>query len=350
MLLDEVKCVLGGNMMVIEKTVSLDRCRIELIDNRKTKYSFSKIWSMYGGDNKVLINGPFFNMNTKLPVVHTKINGKTLCAPKYTVGGIGWKKDTCPDWFTLPTPNVSNYFTNTVLVEDGYRYLLTAHTDSDGTKRNPRFAARPAIGFSSDGLKIYFGTSESLWGLQDKLFRRKWKYAIMLDGGASAAYRDKEHRISPKRMIPYWILVTIIDNEPKGGKPVTPVYHYSLKKDGSKSLSKNFKVREFKSFDGTDTIFVAPELVDVLQKVRDRLGKPLVINSAYRTETQNKKVGGATYSQHKYGTAADVCASGVKPEKIKAIAEEILGDSGGIGLYRWGVHIDVREKKARWNG
>lgn len=125
---------------------------------------------------------------------------------------------------------------------------------------------------------------------------------------------------------------------------------YSKNKDGSKQLSKNFKVREFACSDGTDTIFVSQELVDVLQKIRDHFGKPLIINSGYRTEAKNRAVGGAQYSQHKYGTAADIRISGVSQKRIAGYAEELLPNSGGIGIYSSFVHIDVRETKSRWRG
>ena len=84
---------------------------------------------------------------------------------------------------------------------------------------------------------------------------------------------------------------------------------YSKAKDGSKALSKNFKVKEFACNDGSDPIFISMELVDLLQKIRDHFGKPVTINSAYRTVTKNKACGGATYSQHLYGTAADISIS-----------------------------------------
>ncbi len=125
---------------------------------------------------------------------------------------------------------------------------------------------------------------------------------------------------------------------------------YSKNKDGSKKLSKNFKVREFACSDGTDTIFVSQDLVDVLQRIRDHFGKPLIINSGYRTEAKNKAVGGALYSQHKYGTAADIYISGVSPKKIAEYTEELLTDRGGIGIYSNFVHIDVRTVKSRWKG
>lgn len=128
------------------------------------------------------------------------------------------------------------------------------------------------------------------------------------------------------------------------------VNYYSKKKDGNKQLSKNFKVKEFACNDGSDPIFIAPELVEVLQKIREHFGKPVVLNSGFRTASYNKKVDGATYSQHQYGTAADIRISGVTPKKIAEYAETLLPGKGGIGIYSTFVHVDVREVKSRWNG
>lgn len=125
---------------------------------------------------------------------------------------------------------------------------------------------------------------------------------------------------------------------------------YSKAKNGNTKLSANFKVREFACNDGSDPIFISSELVEVLQKIRDHFGKPVNINSGFRTASYNKKVGGATYSQHLYGTAADIRISGVSPKSIAAYAETLLPNKGGIGTYRDFVHIDVREVKSRWNG
>ena len=123
---------------------------------------------------------------------------------------------------------------------------------------------------------------------------------------------------------------------------------YSKAKDGNTKLSTNFKVKEFACLDGTDTIFVSDELVKVLQKVRDNFGKPVIINSAYRTESHNKKVGGSANSQHKYGMAADIRINGVSPKTIATYINKLMPDRGGIGVYTSFVHIDVRAKKSRW--
>ena len=125
---------------------------------------------------------------------------------------------------------------------------------------------------------------------------------------------------------------------------------YSKAKEGNVKLSKNFTVKEFACSDGTDTVFISLTLVNLLQKIRNHFGKAVIINSAYRTEAHNKSIGGATYSQHKYGLAADIHINGVTPKEIAAYVETLMPSSGGIGIYKSFVHVDVRRAKSRWNG
>lgn len=130
---------------------------------------------------------------------------------------------------------------------------------------------------------------------------------------------------------------------------------YSYAKDGSKALSNNFSVKEFRCKDGSDPVFVDMDLVKLLQQIRDHFGKPLTITSAFRTAAHNKNVKGATYSQHCYGKAADIRVQGVSVEDVADYAETLLKGTGGIGRYPvkkgrpagW-VHVDVREVKSRW--
>ena len=124
---------------------------------------------------------------------------------------------------------------------------------------------------------------------------------------------------------------------------------YSLKKDGNKRLSTNFKVKEFACQDGTDPIFIDSELVEILQKIRTHFEKPVTITSAYRTPPHNKSCGGTTYSQHLYGKAADIKVQGIAPKDVAKYAETLL-DEGGIGIYNTFTHIDVRATKSRWQG
>jgi hypothetical protein len=127
------------------------------------------------------------------------------------------------------------------------------------------------------------------------------------------------------------------------------VNKYSLKKDGETSLSTNFKVKEFACNDGSDEILIDSDLVEALQKIRDKFGKPVTINSAYRTVTYNKKVGGSTSSYHTKGTAVDIKIAGVSAVEIAYYAQEIIN---GVGVYYYGtsdfVHIDTRKNIKHW--
>ena len=125
---------------------------------------------------------------------------------------------------------------------------------------------------------------------------------------------------------------------------------YSLKANGNTKLSSNFKVKEFACKDGSDTILIADELVTALQKIRTHFGKAVTITSAYRNATYNKKIGGATSSQHVKGTAADIQIGGVDPLVVALYAQSL--NLGGVGLYSYVgggfTHIDVRSGKSRW--
>lgn len=123
---------------------------------------------------------------------------------------------------------------------------------------------------------------------------------------------------------------------------------YSLLTDGEKSLSKNFKVKEFACRDGSNDILIDTDLAALLQKIRDKFALPITVNSAYRTPSYNKKVGGVANSRHVAGCAADIAVKGVSPEKIAQFAESVMPNYGGIGLYSTFVHLDTRVKRARW--
>lgn len=123
---------------------------------------------------------------------------------------------------------------------------------------------------------------------------------------------------------------------------------YSVSENGNDNLSQNFTVGEFASRDGADTVLIDTELVDVLQNIRDYFGAPVTINSAYRSPSHNRAVGGASNSRHTTGEAADIVVLGVEPEEVAQYAEYILSDRGGIGLYDTFVHVDVRDNRSRW--
>ena len=54
----------------------------------------------------------------------------------------------------------------------------------------------------------------------------------------------------------------------------------------------------------------------VLQPLRDKLGKPMVITSGFRSVKVNELVGGVDNSQHLYGQAADFVVNGMTPAQV----------------------------------
>lgn len=87
-------------------------------------------------------------------------------------------------------------------------------------------------------------------------------------------------------------------------------------------------------------------------EIRKRLNVPIGVNSGLRCETWNRLQKDASpNSKHKTGHACDLGApKGITPEKMAQVAEDVIGNTGGIGIYPWGIHIDSRPVKARWNG
>ena len=86
------------------------------------------------------------------------------------------------------------------------------------------------------------------------------------------------------------------------------------------------------------------ELVRVCNEIRRRLGVPVSIvdsgGSGVRCSRHNAAVGGVGNSNHLYGRAADL-HSGKSPQEMYRVAETVLGNTGELGLYDWGIHVGV---------
>ncbi len=92
---------------------------------------------------------------------------------------------------------------------------------------------------------------------------------------------------------------------------------------------------------GTDKLLLNTPALDKLQALRDRLGKPLIVLSAYRSPEHNRAVGGATRSKHMDGAAFDIAMSNHDPAAFEAAARAV--GFLGFGFYpRTGfMHIDL---------
>lgn len=121
-------------------------------------------------------------------------------------------------------------------------------------------------------------------------------------------------------------------------------------------LTTNFHLSEFNCKDGTpvpETLIPnVLRLAEQLQILRDNLGESIHINSAYRTEAYNKKVGGKPASKHLIGNAADITVKSKTPKQLAAYIEKLISAGtlkiGGMGVYPGFVHVDIRKGSARW--
>jgi len=124
---------------------------------------------------------------------------------------------------------------------------------------------------------------------------------------------------------------------------------------------KNFRPHEFNcKCDGEYCEGPSPHAAETrhlawtLQTVRDAIGKPVHINSAYRCPAWNAHVGGSPQSLHVRGMAADIDIREMKAARVARIIDNMMTDgdipNGGLGSYKTFTHMDIRKYPARWDG
>lgn len=124
-------------------------------------------------------------------------------------------------------------------------------------------------------------------------------------------------------------------------------------------ISRNFTWKEFSNSDVAIRHHIINEIVDwevrdnikalvdyILQPLREAWGGPLFINSGYRSEELNKKVGGVATSQHCKGEAADVGVT--DPYALAKLANKMRLPFDQMIVYPSFVHFSYkREGKNR---
>jgi len=72
----------------------------------------------------------------------------------------------------------------------------------------------------------------------------------------------------------------------------------------------NAKYPNLQAASHVDWQHINPRLLNTLQKLAEKSGGVMVINSGYRSNEYNAKIGGATRSNHRHGTAVDATING----------------------------------------
>ena len=101
--------------------------------------------------------------------------------------------------------------------------------------------------------------------------------------------------------------------------------------------------REFDNTPNDQELENLKRLADMLEQVKVVLGgKPIMVNSAFRSKKVNDAVGSKDTSQHRIGCAADIRVPGMTPDAVvrKVIASGIAFDQIIREFDRW-THISV---------
>ena len=121
------------------------------------------------------------------------------------------------------------------------------------------------------------------------------------------------------------------------------------------NLTENFTLEELTvsdsavrlGLDNTPTAEVTEnlqKLAEFLEQVRTLLGKPIHVNSAYRSPEVNAHVGGKPTSQHCKGQAADIKVQGMTPDEVtKAIIDSDLPYDQVIREFNTWTHVSFAE-------
>ena len=122
-------------------------------------------------------------------------------------------------------------------------------------------------------------------------------------------------------------------------------------------LSEHFSLEELthtdhRTLDNTPTdaelanLVRLAEFLEVIKAILD--GRPIMINSAFRSKAVNDAVGSKDTSQHRTGCAADIRVPGITPDEVvKAIIASDLNYDQVIREHdRW-THISIPLKGAK---
>ena len=110
---------------------------------------------------------------------------------------------------------------------------------------------------------------------------------------------------------------------------------------------KYFQYEEFDSPDvqGSGQM-MSKELLSKLDMIREEFGKPIHINSGYRTEAHNEEVGGKPTTSHLKGLAADIACKN-SADRFELINLFIKYEINRIGVATTFIHIDIDKHKVK---
>jgi zinc D-Ala-D-Ala carboxypeptidase len=85
---------------------------------------------------------------------------------------------------------------------------------------------------------------------------------------------------------------------------------------------------------------INPDIIPLLEKIREDFGKPIVINSGFRCKAHNTAVGGTSKSAHLTGEAVDIQAVN-GADRFRLIQIALAKGITRIGIANGFIHMDI---------
>ncbi len=106
---------------------------------------------------------------------------------------------------------------------------------------------------------------------------------------------------------------------------------------------KHFKAKEFLC-KHCGKVIIDSRLIELAERLRGYLGKPLIITSGYRCPEHNRRVGGVPDSPHIKGLALDVLTESSR-ERFKIFTWLVNNGVTRIGMAKTYTHFDIDPDK-----
>lgn len=236
--------------MQFAKTIPLNEIRKIQIYHNSLGYHESEMETILRStDGSFLFGGPIFLSNLTA-CCHLKAEGHVECDPGYTVDIIQWRG-------RAGLRNGKNAQCGGEL--RGVRALIVNRTGVAQPHYQPDMGGkrpRQAIG-CKEGRFAYIVTETSYTpeGLRDVLVSSGWDGAIMLDGGGSVCYLDRDgNRImcDADRVLPYYFVVFLKEDEVQMSGTAANVLSISEKEVGYKESPSGSNKTKYGKWYGLD--------------------------------------------------------------------------------------------------
>lgn len=135
--------------------------------------------------------------------------------------------------------------------------------------------------------------------------------------------------------------------------PTSPFSHRVTPHITAGEFAKNQEARRFRTLEQCQT---ATRLAEFMERARAHFGgKPVIITSGYRPPAVNRRVGGASRSEHLYNGAGvgavDFYIKGVSVYMVQDYCDDHWPYSVGYGAAKGFVHLGIRSgsPRVRWD-